>query len=106
AHLRKCTHFPEHSRKPLQIPARSSTTDELPSALRKPFCELDLHRRIRSFFLVPRGPQPGLDEYRQGIEIKRLVHRRASAEKVRASQKNHPIGKFRQKGGRTSVTLA
>jgi len=43
---------------------------ELPPALRKPFCERDLHRRIRSCFLVPRGPQAGLDDYRQGIEIK------------------------------------
>jgi hypothetical protein len=53
----------------MQIPASYSKTEELPSALRKSYCEQDLNRRIRSFFLVPRGPQPGLDEYRQGIDI-------------------------------------
>jgi hypothetical protein len=47
ADLRRCPQFHEDSRKPLQIPASSSTTVELPSALHKPFCELDLHRRIR-----------------------------------------------------------
>jgi len=58
-----------------RINAHLCTIVELPSALRKPFCELDLHRRIRSFVLVPREPQPGLDECRQGIDIKRLAHR-------------------------------
>ena len=49
--LRKCPQFHENSRKPLQIPASSSRTEELPSPTCKPFCEVDLHRRIRSFFL-------------------------------------------------------
>ncbi len=59
----------------MQIPASYCKIEELPSPTRKPLCEHDLHRRIRSFFLGPRGPQSGLDEYRQGINIKRLANR-------------------------------
>jgi hypothetical protein len=73
----------------MRINAHLCATEELPSALRKPFCELDLHRRIRSFFPVPRGLQPGWDGYRQGIDIKRLAHRRQLAESTRASPQNY-----------------
>ena len=75
ANLRKCEQFHENLRKPTQITASSRTTEELPSPTRKPFCELDLHRRIRFFFLVPRGPQAGLGACRQAIDVKRRAHR-------------------------------
>ena len=72
ADLRKCTQFREDSRKPMQIPASSSRTEELPSPTRKPLCEPDLHRRIRSSFPIRSGRQAALGEFRQGIEVKRL----------------------------------
>jgi hypothetical protein len=53
----------------MQLPASYCKIEELPSPTRKPFCELDLHRRIRSFFLVPRGPQAGLGGRRQAIGV-------------------------------------
>ncbi|MGO8745421.1 MAG: hypothetical protein ACLQNE_05475 [Thermoguttaceae bacterium] len=45
--LRKYEQFYANSRKQLQFPASYSKTEELPPALRKPLCELDLHRGIR-----------------------------------------------------------
>jgi hypothetical protein len=56
----------------MQIPANSSRTEELPSPTRKPLCEPDLHRRIRSSFPIRSGRQAALGEFRQGIEVKRL----------------------------------
>jgi hypothetical protein len=50
ADSRRCPQFHGDSGKPVKIPADYSRTEELPSPTRKPFCGLDLHRRIRCSF--------------------------------------------------------
>jgi hypothetical protein len=71
----------------MQIPASSWTTEEFPFQKRKPLCERYLHRWIRSSFPIRSRRQPGLGKCRQGIEIKRLAHKRELAEKSKASPK-------------------
>ena len=102
--LRKCQQFHANSRKPMQIPASSSKTEELPSPMRNPFCELDLHRRICSFFVVPHEPQAGLGGCRQGIDAKRRVHRRELAEKAGVLRKL--IGNMNRRRGSSAQSTA
>ena len=72
--------IPAHANTSPNMPAHSSTTLEPPSQKHKPLCERYLHRWNRSSFPFSGGRQVGLDEYRQGIEIKRLAHRHRLAE--------------------------
>ena len=66
--LRKRPQFHEDSRKHLQIPASYSRTEELPSPTRKPFCELDLHRRIHSFPLFGSNVRPAWASIAKGLK--------------------------------------
>ena len=73
------------------MPAHSRTTVEPPSKKRKPLCERYLHRWIRPSFPFRGGRQAGLGECRQGIEVKRLVHRCELAETTHASRSLCPF---------------
>ncbi len=55
--------------------------------LRKPLCELDLHRWIDSSLAVLGKRQAGWDECLQGVEVKRLPHRIELAEKTNGLRK-------------------
>jgi hypothetical protein len=72
------------------MPAHSCATLEPPSQKHKSLCERYLHRWIRPSFPFRGGRQAGLGEYRQGIEVKRLPHRRELAAEIGASRKNQP----------------
>ena len=83
---RKLTKSNEDQRKATKIPAHPYTNVEPQFPTRTPLC------RWTYIAVAPRilwgRHRVGLDEYRQGIEIKRLTHRGELAEKTKASQKN------------------
>ena len=72
---RKLTKSNEDQRKATKIPAHPYTNVEPQFPTRKPLCRWDLHRCISSSRILWGRHRVGLDEYRQGIEIKRLTHR-------------------------------
>ncbi len=88
ANLRKCEQFNANLRKPTQITASSSRTEELSSQNHKPLCDRYLGRWISSSFPFRGGRQAGLDECRQGIEVKGHAYRREFATDAGVSRKN------------------
>jgi hypothetical protein len=79
--------MPEHAQTCLYKPTHACKTEELPFTKRKPLYERYLHRWIRASFPLRAGRHAGLGECRQGIEVKRLPHRRELAEESGASRK-------------------
>ncbi len=82
--------IPAHAGTSPYMPAHSCATLEPPSQKHKSLCKRYLHRWIRASFPFRAGRDAGLGECRQGIEVKRLPHRREIAAESGASRKKQP----------------
>ena len=82
--------IPAHADTSPDMPAHTCTTLVPPSQKRKPLCDSYLYRWIRPSFPFRGGRQAGWDEYRQGIEGKRLPHSASLPRRATLPQKQPP----------------